>query len=116
MAQQIIATQSILAQGAGSKGQAIGWNCQVAGANAAIMGIADHNFVAGDAVRVIVDVVADALSGAAIDGTESRLMTNAAGKLIPWTTGNIVAARLIVKPGNVATGADQVVEVSPIRS
>lgn len=116
MAQQATQTQTILAQGAGSKGQAIGWNCQVAGANVGIMGIADHNFVAGDAVRVIVGVTADALSGGAIDGVESRLMTNAAGKLIPWTAGSVVAARLIVKTGNTATGSDQFVEVSPIRS
>jgi hypothetical protein len=116
MAQQTITPQTILAQGAGFKGQAIGWNCQVAGANVGIMGIADHHFVAGDAVRVLVGHVVDALSGGAIDGTESRLMTNASGKLIPWTTGNVVAARLIVKPGNIATGADQFIEVSPIRS
>lgn len=116
MAQQATQVQSIVAQSAGSKGQAIGWNCQVAGANAAIMGIADHDFVAGDAIRLIVGVSADALSGAAIDGTENRLMTNASGKLIPWVTGNTIAARLIIKPGNTATGADQFVEVVPIRA
>ncbi|MGL4618874.1 MAG: hypothetical protein ACRCZS_07430 [Chroococcidiopsis sp.] len=47
-------------------------------------------------------------AGAACDGTENRLMTDATGRFIPWTTGNNVAARLV--RGQTATAAGQFVE------
>jgi hypothetical protein len=115
MAQQATQVMTVVATGAGSKGRGVTWAGTQAGAAAAICGIADHNYVASDAVRVIVLLSADAEAGAAIDGTETRLATDTTGRLVPWTAG-IVAARLLPKPGNVATAAGQFVEVCPIQS
>lgn len=116
MAQQATNVMTIVSTGAGSKGRAVNWAGAQATAGQAICGIADHNFVSGEAIRVIVGVTADAVSGAAIDGSETRLVTDSQGRLIPWSTGVIVAARLIAKPGNVATAANQTVEVFPIQN
>lgn len=115
MAQQATLTMTVVATSNGSKGRGITWAGAQAGAGAAIVGIADTNYVTGEAVRVIVGLSADAEAGAAIDGVETRLATDATGRLIPWTAG-IVAARLVPKPGNVAAAAGQFVEVVPIQN
>lgn len=78
-----------------------------------IIGICDRAAVAGEALRVIRGSTAMAKAGAVIDGTEPRLKTSATG-LVPWTTGGVVAA--ILKPGQVATAAGQIVEVIPVIS
>ncbi|MEH2138564.1 hypothetical protein [Nostoc sp.] len=80
-----------------------------AGANAIIMGVADENIKANYAGRVVLGESAIAEAGAAIDGTETRLMTDSQGRVIPWTTGMNVAARL--KKGQLATAAGQFVEI-----
>jgi hypothetical protein len=115
MAQQATLVMTVVATGAGAKGRGVTWTGAQAGAAVAIVGIADHSFMIGDAVRVIVGASADAEAGAAIDGLETRLATDATGRLVPWTAG-IVAARLVPKPGNLATAAGQFVEVVPIQS
>lgn len=74
-----------------------------------ILGIADENIAAGDQGRVIVGETAIAEAGAAIDGSEPRLKTDSLGRLIPWTSGSIIAARLV--PGQTASAAGQFVEV-----
>lgn len=74
-----------------------------------VLGIADEDILAGDAGRVIVGETAIAEAGAAIDGTEQRLMVDAQGRLIPWVATNIVAAILV--PGQTAIAAGQFVEV-----
>lgn len=115
MSQQATVVMTVVATAAGLKGRGVTWTGAQAGAAAAICGIADHNYVLGDAVRVVVGASADAEAGAAIDGVETRLATDATGRLVPWTAG-IVAARLMPKTGNVATAAGQIVEVVPIQS
>ncbi|NJR38536.1 MAG: hypothetical protein HC781_06415 [Leptolyngbyaceae cyanobacterium CSU_1_4] len=116
--QQATIVLSVVAQGTIEKGRAIGWNAQQAGDGGgngvAIMAIADHRAVLGEAVRAIAGATAMAESGALIDGTETRLKTDAQGRFIPWTTGSVVAARLM--PGSTATGAGQTIEVFPIQS
>lgn len=77
-----------------------------------IIGIADENIAAGVVGRVVVGPTAMAEAGAAIDGTEPRLKTDAQGRLIPWTSSSIVAA--ILKPGQTATAAGDIVEVIPV--
>jgi hypothetical protein len=115
MAQQATRVLTVVATGTIMKGRAVTWNGAQAGAGAAIIGIADHNAVATDALRVIAGASADAEAGAVIDGVETRLATDAQGRLIPWTAG-IVAARLLPKPGNTASAAGIFVEVVPIQS
>lgn len=82
-----------------------------AGANSVILGIADETILTGTSGRVILGETAIAEAGAAINGSEQRLMTDAQGRLIPWTSTNVVAA--ILKPGQTATAAGQFVEVYP---
>jgi hypothetical protein len=82
-----------------------------AGANSVILGIADETILAGTSGRVIIGETAIAEAGAAIDGTVQRLMTDSSGRLIPWTSTNVVAA--ILRPGQTATAAGQFVEVYP---
>lgn len=115
MAQQANLVMTVVATGSGSKGRGVTWTGTQAGAAAAICGVADHNYVTGDAVRVIFGATADVEAGAAIDGTETRLATDAQGRFVPWASGT-VAARLVPKPGNTATAAGQFVEVVPIQS
>ncbi len=112
--QQATQVMTIVATGNGSKGRGVTRIGAQAGAAAAIIGIADTSFVTGDALRVIVGVSADAEAGAAIDGVEARLATDATGRMVPWTAG-IVAALLVPKPGNTATAAGQPVEVIPLQ-
>lgn len=83
-----------------------------AGANSVILGIADETILAGTSGRVIVGETAIAEAGAAIDGTNQRLMTDSLGRLVPWTSTNVVAA--ILKPGQTATAAGQFIEVYPL--
>lgn len=80
-----------------------------AGANSVIMGIADENIPADSNGRVVLGESAIAETGAAIDGSESRLMTDSQGRFIPWTSGSNIAARL--RKGQTATAAGQFVEV-----
>lgn len=82
-----------------------------AGANSVILGISDETILAGTSGRVVLGETAIAEAGAAIDGVEQRLMTDSSGRLIPWTSTNVVAA--ILKPGQTATAAGQFVEVYP---
>lgn len=84
------------------------------GTGVVIMGIADNSAVQGDALKINRGPTAMAVAGAVIDGTENRLKTDAQGRLIPWTTGSVIAARL--KPGQIATAAGDIVEVFPIYS
>lgn len=118
MAQQGTSRLTIVATGTIAKGRCVNWSGAQAVANEAIVGIADHPAVLGDAVRIIPPgLTADAEAGAAINGAERRLMTDAQGRLIPWTTGNTVAARLLPKTSaNVAAAAGDFVEVAPIWS
>ena len=81
-------------------------------AGVAIIGFSDHKVVAGEALRVNVGPTSMAESGAAIDGTERKLKTDASGRVIPWTSGGIVAA--LLQPGQTATGAGELVEVIPV--
>lgn len=115
MAQQATRVLSIVATGTITKGRAVAWNGTQAGAASPIIGIADHNAVAGDAVRVIAGATAEAEAGAVIDGVETRLATDAQGRLVPWTAG-VVAARLLPNPGNTASAAGIFVEVVPIQN
>lgn len=80
-------------------------------AGEACMGVADTEILTGDNGRVIIGVTAIWEAGAVVDGTENRLMTDADGRVIPWTAGNNVCARL--KPGVTATGAGEMIEVFP---
>lgn len=112
MAQQGLERLGVKAAGTIEKGRCVTWDATQAGANAIIMGIADHRVIAGEDLRVIpIGCTADAEVGAAVNGSERRLMTDAQGRLIPWTTGNNVAARLVARnSSNVATAAGQFVE------
>lgn len=92
----------------------VGWDDKTAGVGAAIKGVTDHRIANGENGRVIYGPGAMIESGAAIDGTETRLMSDASGRAIPWTAGNVVAARF--KSGQTATAAGQIIEVFPIQS
>ena len=92
----------------------VGWNDQTAGAGAAIKGVSDSRITAGENGRMIHGPGAMVESGAAIDGIETRIMTDTQGRAIPWTAGNIVAARY--KVGQTATAAGQIIEVFPVIS
>lgn len=116
--QQATYVMTIVAAGTIAKGRGVTWAATqatdgTASAGDPIIGIADHAAVAGEAVRVILGASAMAESGAALDGTENRLKTDAQGRLIPWTSGSIVAARLV--PGQTAAGAGEFPEVVPMR-
>lgn len=89
-----------------------------AGANAGasttpILGVADENITAGLPGRVIRGETAFAEAGAAIDGTEQRLQTDSSGRVIPWASGQNVAAYLV--PGQTASAAGQFVEIYPVQ-
>jgi hypothetical protein len=77
-----------------------------------IIGIADENIAVGETGRVAIGPTAMAEAGAVINGSEARLKTDSLGRLIPWTSGSIVAA--ILKPGQTAAAAGEIVEVIPV--
>lgn len=119
MGKQQVATvvRTIKLAGNVSEGRAIARNHTQAGAGTSsagvdIIGIADSAGVTGDNIKLNVGPTSFAEAGAAIDGTELRLKTDAQGRLIPWTTDSIVAA--ILKTGETATAAGQFVEVIPV--
>ena len=116
--QQATVVLTVVATGTIAKGRGVNWS----GAQATdgttsfgqeIIGVADHAAVAGEAMRVIFGVSAMAESGAALDGSEKRLKTDAQGRFIPWTSGSVLAARLL--PGQTASAAGQLVEIVPLR-
>jgi hypothetical protein len=81
-----------------------------ASANASpILGFANENIKAGYPGLVIRGETAIAEAGAAISGTEPRLMTDSLGRLITWTANNNVVARLV--PGQIAYAAGDLIEV-----
>ncbi len=89
----------------------VNFSAAQATAGEACIGVADTEILAGDNGRVIVGVTGIWETGAVIDGTENRLMTDATGRVIPWTAGNNVCARL--KPGVTAAAAGEFIEVFP---
>ncbi|MBD2492472.1 hypothetical protein [Aulosira sp. FACHB-615] len=116
MSKQQLATRvvTVVPSAAISKGRGIthAWAQATDGtssAGQAIFAIADENIAAGDQGRAIMGETAMAEAGAAINGSEPRLKTDAQGRFIPWTSGSIVAARLV--PGQTAGAAGQFVEV-----
>lgn len=111
MTTQQTATQVFTLQAAANITQKrfIGWNDQMATAGVPIKCVSDHNIASGDSGRVIWGITAMVESGAAVDGVEPRLMSDAQGRAVPWTTGNTVAARF--KRGQTATAAGQLIEV-----
>lgn len=111
MTSQQTATQVITIQAAAAilPKRFVGWNDQQAGAGVAVKGVSDHGIAANDTGRIVYGITAMVESGAAVDGVETRLMSDAQGRAIPWVTGNTVAARF--KRGQTATAAGQLIEV-----
>lgn len=90
--------------------RAIGFNYGFSAVGGPILGVTDHTFSIGEAGRVIVGESAIIESGGALDpATESRVMVDAQGRAVTWTTGNSIAGRLV--PGQTATAAGQFVEI-----
>jgi hypothetical protein len=114
MTAQQIATQTftITAAGAIAGKRGINMANQQAIANQQIVGVADHDAKLGENLRAIRGITAIVETGAAVNGSESRLVTDADGRFVPWATGGVVAARL--KLGQTATGAGQLIEVYPV--
>ena len=113
MASQGLDRITVVATSAIAKGRGVNWAGAQAGAGEAIVGIADHTVAPGDPVRVITTGnTADAEAGAAINGTERRLATDANGRFVPWTAG-IVAARLMPRGANTAGALGDFIEVMP---
>ncbi|ALY07481.1 hypothetical protein 2AV2_29 [Nodularia phage vB_NpeS-2AV2] len=79
----------------------------------AILGIANEKIVAGFPGLVIRGETAIAEAGAAINGSVPDLMTDSVGRLVVWTTGNTVVARLV--PGQTAAAAGDYIEVYPVQ-
>jgi hypothetical protein len=122
MAQQTSVVISIVAAGAitGARGvTAAGLQATdgVSSAGQAVIGFSYATAASGEALAVVVGGTVEAESGAAIDGVETRLKTDASGRFIPWTTnGDIVAARLAPVARNTASAAGQFVQVIPVLS
>jgi Uncharacterized conserved protein (DUF2190) len=110
MSKQQLATRvvTVVAAGALTAKRGVLNSGLIAGANAIILGVADHDAAIGEATRVVVGESAIVEVGAACDGVENRLMTDATGRFIPWTATNNIAARLVL--GQTATAAGQFVE------
>ncbi len=115
MSSQQIGTQTITIQAAAAipAKRFVGWNDQVATAGAAVKGVSDHAIAINENGRLIYGVTAMVESGAAIDGVETRLASDAQGRAVPFATG-LVAARF--KRGQTATAAGQLIEVFIIRA
>ena len=110
MSSQQTGTQTITIQAAADipMKRFVGWNDQTATAGAAVKGVSDHVIKSGENGRLIYGITAMVESGAAVDGTETRLASDASGRVIPYTSG-AVAARF--KRGQTATAAGQLIEV-----
>lgn len=78
-------------------------------AGVAVIGVADHAVVTGEALRLLEGPTVMVEAGAAIDGTERRIKTDANGRAIPWTAGGIVAA--LLQPGQTVTAVGELIEV-----
>ena len=111
MSKQQIATRvvSVVPSGTITRKRFVNFSWAQAGAGESILGVADEQIEPGIAGRVIVGETAIVESGAAINGSETRLMSDAQGRVIVWTTGNTIAGRLV--RGQTATAAGQFVEV-----
>lgn len=83
-------------------------------AGQACMGVANAKIEAGTTGKVNLGPTAIWETGAAITGTELRLMADANGRVITWTTGNAVVAKRI--KGRTAAGAGEMMEVFVIQS
>jgi len=83
-------------------------------AGQACMGVADTLIEAGVTGRVNLGPTAIWETGALITGTENRLMADANGRVITWTTGNAVVAKRI--KGRTSAGAGEMMEVFVIQS
>ena len=121
MAQQTSVVISIVAAGAitGARGvTAAGLQATdgVSSAGQAVIGFAYATAASGEALAVVIGGTVEAEAGAAIDGTETRLITDASGRVIPWSSGGIVAARLAPVARNTASAAGQFVQVIPVLS
>ena len=102
----IIADQKIRAQ------RFIGWNDRECAANATCKGVSRATIEAGDTGAVIKGITAQVESGAAIDGTEMRIVSDAQGRAIPHPgTGTPAIVGRLRNKTQTATAAGQPVEV-----
>lgn len=110
-AQQVPALRTTLMPRGNLKARTfVNWQGMQAGAASNTMGLAevDGHVDSGFVIPVITLGTGIALAGAPLDGTETRLQTDANGMVVPYTSGPLVA-RLI--PGQVAGAAGLPVEV-----
>jgi len=87
----------------------VNWAGAQAVAGEACMGVANADIEVGVNGTINLGPTVIWEVGAAIDGVENRLMTDADGRLIPWTAGSAVVAR--TWKGQTATVAGQFLEV-----
>lgn len=112
MGQQANIVSTVVATGAIAPKRGVNFSGAQATAGQACIGVADTAIAIGDAGRVVMGMTAFWEAGAVIDGTENRLMTDAEGRVIPWTSTNNVCARLV--PGVTAGGAGEIILVYPV--
>ena len=97
---------SLIATGAISKGQAVGYDGDVAGAGEAIMGIALDDVAIGERIPINRMGLAAAVAGAVIAGAGVALQVGTTGRLITLA-GGIAVAR-----SSAAAAADDDIEVT----
>jgi hypothetical protein len=76
------------------------------------LGFATKPIVSGEVCRIDFGST-EAESGAIIDGTNPNLMTDVTGRMIPYVAAANKSICAILKPGQTASAAGQVIEVIP---
>jgi Uncharacterized conserved protein (DUF2190) len=88
----------------------VGWDNRESLAGAPIRGVAPETIEPGEVGPCIKSISAIVESGAAISGTETRIVSDAQGRAIPFAGTGTVVGRLMT-PSQTATAAGQFVEV-----
>jgi hypothetical protein len=101
-------TFSLRAAGNITKKRFVNYAATQATANQNTIGVADFGVTPGENAAVAHLGVATVTAGAVINGTETRLQTDAQGRAVPFTTGPVVA-RLF--PGQTAIAAGDEIAV-----
>ena len=93
----------------------VGWDFELAGTNAHVLGVSCEHIGVGENGLIALGETTVVEAGAAIDGTEQRLMSDENGRAIPWTQATDVTAAML-RPGQIAAGVGDPIEVFIIQS
>jgi hypothetical protein len=107
--QKVVEQYSIFAAATIRPKRFVGWDNRECTAGAATRGVAQETIALNECGPIVKTISAIVETGAAINGTETRLVSDAQGRAIPYAGTGVVVGRLMTA-NQTAIGAGEFVE------